>query len=62
MLCLIFIQSMTPKCPTFFNKKRWKSGTLWENLPKMYHFWTNKKKEKSGTLWGHRLYIGITFA
>ena len=41
---------MYPKCPSFFNKKRWKSGTLWEHLPKRYHFWTIIKKEKSGTL------------
>jgi len=56
---------MTPKCLTFFNKKRWKSGTLWEHLPKRYHLCTIVKR-KSGTLWdetlwGHGLYMKIFF-
>ena len=34
------LQCVTPKCPNFFNKKRWKSGTLWEHLPKIHNFWT----------------------
>ena len=42
---------MTPKCPTFFNKKRWKSGTLWDHLPKRYHFWTIIKRNKKGKKW-----------
>ena len=41
---------MTPKCPTFLKEKRWKSGTLWEHLPKRYHFWTiiKQKRKKVG--------------
>jgi len=53
-----------PKVSHFFQqKKRWKSGTLWEHLPKRYHFWTiiKQKRKKSGTLWGHGLYINYKF-
>ena len=39
-----FLQCVTP---TFFNKKRWKSGTLWEHLPKIYYFWTSIIKQKN---------------
>ena len=40
------VQCVTPKYPTFFNKKRQKSGTLWEHLPKRYHFWTIIKQKR----------------
>ena len=34
-----------PKVSHFFQEKRWKSGTLWEDLPKRHHFWTIIKQE-----------------
>ena len=42
------------KMSHFFSKKKLqKSVTIWEYLPKRYHFWTimKQKKEKSVTIW-----------
>ena len=45
-----------PKVSHCFQQKRWKSGTLWEHLPKRYYFWTiiKQKKKKSGTIWASK--------
>jgi len=45
------------KLSHFFQKKILrKSVTIWEHLPKKYHFWTIiKQKQKSVTIWGHGL-------
>jgi len=39
-----------PKVSHFFEKKTWKSGTLWEHLHKKYYFWTIIKQKK-GQKW-----------
>ena len=36
---IIPVRCVTAKCPTFFEKIPWKSGTLLEHLPKTYYFW-----------------------
>ena len=47
------LQSMTSNCHTFFKQKLQRSVTIWEHLPKRYHFWTliKQRKEKSVTIW-----------
>ena len=36
----IYYSAWPQSFPLFSIKKRWKSGTLWEHLPKRHHFWT----------------------
>jgi len=43
---LFVVQSMTSNCHTFFLKKMQKIVTIWEHLPKRYHFWTIIKQKR----------------
>jgi len=42
---------MTSNCHTFFLRQLQKSVTIWEHLPKRYHFWTIIKKGKMGKMY-----------